>query len=665
MPDDEQLRSELQDLAGTYTTSAQLRERTEARIGQLRRRRFASRTAAVALAVGGVALVTPAIGSDDEPELTPGPPATTEACTGEEVIAADLDGDGQPDQVYEGWVDDQGEPTDPGMGDYHLTVCTAAGKAASITGVGNGETIRAIDIEPDGRAELLVGGTTASAVHLDLVVLVDDQLQPVREEGSDGTVLAERVTVTEGQAEAGPATAYGCEDMNGDGQRELVQVKAFFEDTEVTWAKEGYEVAGAVLGDSYSDAGAGPPPDDHLAFAKSLTAPCEDASTAADPPAPALGEFFDVPPGQWPDAGVAVVQGDETIFFFDDEGTDFGFLRDAALASQLGTGNVGPLEITYDGGTFAAARAAAAEDPPGCEGATGAGGVRVALCGGEPQLRTQIVRVDPDGDTTVLTEAAPGSAGVGHWRWALPSPDGQWVLAQWSGECEVPVAYVIPTAGDTPQPLGADRTPGGGSTESIATGWTADGRIITTFPSPGCGSGLDRPGSYLVDPDSGEETLVWPDRGGIRSAFRWRRVSPTGNAPELAITRALSELGIDGCCGEPSHGGSNAVVGAAYNGTDIPIYGSPLDPSNAPPYVAFNDLVIDSQPSDLDGLPVTVGTADLGPFLAFTCGDYAWSLGGAGAGDRAEPAELRALATSLIEHLYCTVGDPPLATGHG
>src|SRR5205823_10572821 len=33
--------------------------------------------------------------------------------------------------------------------------------------------------------------------------------------------------------------------------------------------------------------------------------------------------------------------------------------------------------------------------------------------------------------------------GIGHWLWAELAPKGDSVLAQWSAECEVPVAYLI------------------------------------------------------------------------------------------------------------------------------------------------------------------------------------------------------------------------------
>ena len=90
---------------------------------------------------------------------------------------------------------------------------------------------------------------------------------------------------------------------------------------------------------------------------------------------------------------------------------------------------------------------------------------------------------DPGAD---LPKAEPR----GHWRWSIPSPDGDTILGQWSGECEIPTAYYVPSGGD-PQPV----APNG--VESVALGWTGDGRAIVHLPEAGCGSPL-RPGVYLA-----------------------------------------------------------------------------------------------------------------------------------------------------------------------
>jgi hypothetical protein len=89
----------------------------------------------------------------------------------------------------------------------------------------------------------------------------------------------------------------------------------------------------------------------------------------------------------------------------------------------------------------------------------------------------------------------PGS--VGHWRWAAVSPDGKTILGQWSAECEVPLAALIPVATGKARFVTAD--------ESQAKGWTTDGRAIVVKTQGPCGG--SHPGTYLVTP-GGEATRI-------------------------------------------------------------------------------------------------------------------------------------------------------------
>jgi hypothetical protein len=96
----------------------------------------------------------------------------------------------------------------------------------------------------------------------------------------------------------------------------------------------------------------------------------------------------------------------------------------------------------------------------------------------------------------------PGSR-VGHWAAAYRSPDGKTLLAQWSAECEIPNAYFVAARGGTPRPVSS------GHEESIAHGWTSDGRAIVEFPRGVCGGTASQPGLYLVSLD-GKRELVAP-----------------------------------------------------------------------------------------------------------------------------------------------------------
>jgi hypothetical protein len=102
----------------------------------------------------------------------------------------------------------------------------------------------------------------------------------------------------------------------------------------------------------------------------------------------------------------------------------------------------------------------------------------------------------------------PGSK-VGHWVTAFLSPDRKTLLAQWSAECEVPIAYFIALK------TGETRAVARGNPESVAHGWAGDGRAIVEFPNGLCGRGTKRPGLYLVSLD-GTRTLLAPTLGTRR-----------------------------------------------------------------------------------------------------------------------------------------------------
>jgi hypothetical protein len=257
-----------------------------------------------------------------------------------------------------------------------------------------------------------------------------------------------------------------------------------------------------------------------------------------------------------------------------------------------------------------------AEAPPGCDEAAGGGGLRVALCGGEAQLRDQVVAVAPDGSTRVV--AGPLDARLGHWRWALPSPDGRWALAQWSGECEVPSAHLL-------RPDGSELREVAGGVESFGLGWAPDGRAVVQLWPGLCGSGAEVPGVHLLDPGTGELELVLELEETL-SVTTWRQV-PDGNEAERIAARAIAELGLAGCCGEPSHGGRGATAGVVWDGALVAITARPA-----------------GEPAE---------------GRSFTCGSYVWTFSAFG---EVEPvpddAALRDAAEAIVPRLYCTVASP-------
>ena len=93
--------------------------------------------------------------------------------------------------------------------------------------------------------------------------------------------------------------------------------------------------------------------------------------------------------------------------------------------------------------------------------------------------------------------AKPGRPAGGHWDWAAVSPDGKWLVAQWTAECEVPIAFLVPAGGGKALPVASDRN---GPATSKALGWTRDGRAIVELPGLSCGTTSQRPGTYVLRP---------------------------------------------------------------------------------------------------------------------------------------------------------------------
>jgi len=92
---------------------------------------------------------------------------------------------------------------------------------------------------------------------------------------------------------------------------------------------------------------------------------------------------------------------------------------------------------------------------------------------------------------------AKAPRGIGHWVWAERSPSGDAILAQWSAECEVPIAYRIRKGVLTAY----------GSPESVALGWLPSGEALIHYPSGPCGGSQVGRGIYAV-PQKGSPRLI-------------------------------------------------------------------------------------------------------------------------------------------------------------
>jgi hypothetical protein len=149
-----------------------------------------------------------------------------------------------------------------------------------------------------------------------------------------------------------------------------------------------------------------------------------------------------------------------------------------------------------------------------------------------------LVVVGPGGDERRVVGAVypgdvyPGTTqeAVGHWVAARISPGGEWLLAQWSGECEVPAAYLVRIAdgavlaadGRPLQPPGAAE-PG----DSWAMTWAGDRALIAVTGGPCGGTGFGS-AVWSIDPRTGARTEVVPlhaDEDGFlaETVCAWRR----------------------------------------------------------------------------------------------------------------------------------------------
>jgi hypothetical protein len=96
---------------------------------------------------------------------------------------------------------------------------------------------------------------------------------------------------------------------------------------------------------------------------------------------------------------------------------------------------------------------------------------------------------------------------VGHWAQAWLSPDGRTLLAQWSAECEVPIAFFVDAKTGEMHPVTGEKV-WTEAPESIALGWGADGRAWVRMTKGYCGGAKHPPGVYSIDPASGKLSLV-------------------------------------------------------------------------------------------------------------------------------------------------------------
>jgi hypothetical protein len=364
--------------------------------------------------------------------------------------------------------------------------------------------------------------------------------------------------------------------------------------------------AGVVFALAGDDGGGGTP--------VSVVGPIETTTTTV--PDPQTTGLIPVQHDALPSTGLALFDGDEVVLV-DFTGHEYG--RGPLNGWYTNDPDLGVDAVFTDGGVVVQ-RSPRLLDPlgDGCASEHGAAGLWVAVCptGGPSDLPDRIVRVSADGSYETITGPV---FEIGHWRYALPSPDGEWILAQWSAECEVPIAYLVNATTGERHHVGS-----GDTDQSSATGWAPDGRAVVGLGAGECGSSQDEPGTYLLDPDTMDLERIRPETGG--AVF----TTTMSTALERRFERALAELNLQPCA----------------------CYDHNIDP------VANVGLVLDGREVFVAIAPVGSGYARNGieGGVRATCGSFEFSFGLYSGPEN--PALLERARDLLLPHLYCVIPPP-------
>jgi hypothetical protein len=141
------------------------------------------------------------------PASTPG---ARGGCKKKETLFGHIDDDGLGDRVYHDWI--RGGPV--------LGACTGDGRTDQRPGAGMSEELRIVDVQRDGRDEILFGGNSCCAEYLDAAVFRKGTLRLVlRPKG-------EPLLLVNGIVDDGFAKAFGCRTRSDGTTRMLVKASA-------------------------------------------------------------------------------------------------------------------------------------------------------------------------------------------------------------------------------------------------------------------------------------------------------------------------------------------------------------------------------------------------------------------------------------------------------
>jgi hypothetical protein len=234
-------------------------------------------------------------------------------------------------------------------------------------------------------------------------------------------------------------------------------------------------------------------------------------------------------------------------------GAELGALPRASIDSRVSNVARKQLVVSDDGIRLEAIPLANVVGvPEGCTQTEANTELAVALCGsygGPDLLLGDRVMVNRGNGWQDLIAKPPAPAGVtvgGHWNWASPSPDGLWVLAGWSGECEVPTSMFVRVADGAVHTVTGEADLGGPDSGDL--GWTSSGDALAVFgeSDTGCGTAAAvRRGVYEVSPVGGTRRLVLP-LAPDEAAIRWTAVDDRRTRPEVAGSPVRADFDGDG-----------------------------------------------------------------------------------------------------------------------
>ena len=248
-----------------------------------------------------------------------------------------------------------------------------------------------------------------------------------------------------------------------------------------------------------------------------------------------------------------------TMKLLDDSGNELGTLPRGPIDSLVSNAFRHKLVVTDSGIHLEAVPLDAASGlPSGCVPTEKVQALAVALCGevyGGLQVLGHRILVNHGSGWTQLIGLPPVPAGQrppgGSWTWAVPSPDGRWIAAGWSGECEVPTGVFVSVAdGSVHSVTGEAGTAWQSGPNSGIIGWRADGLAMGTFGGEEAACGASAPaqrGIYLVSPDDvGSRDLLLPLTPS-QGVLRWtsvddQRTASNTSAADGAIAYAYGHF---------------------------------------------------------------------------------------------------------------------------